>query len=400
MYATCLFCNSALGNNECLEHFPVGRRIAFDAAVGRLWAICEQCKRWNLSPLETRWEAIEEAERAFRATRIRVSTDNIGLCRLSEGTELVRIGKPLRPEFAAWRYGNQFLQRKRKFILGTTAKTAGLISIPVIAAQALWMNAGLSATMLTVAALMGTGASIGGARAVARDAAHSLSLRGSNDELLFLSRNDARSATLSPAAHAFEWQLNVPSMEMEFGGAVARMMGIKAQQVGHRMNYLRDDVAKRALAVMLPSVNLFGGGKTQLKDAIDLLDDAPSAHYLLHRASVTESRWKAFNDGFRQANLRRMRRSLSGWQSGRLPNVAFNSRPSNEIALGELPSGMRLALEMSMHEDDERRAMEGELKELEERWRDADEIARIADAMFVPDRVEHEVERMKSGPQS
>src|SRR5688500_8854203 len=117
MYATCLFCNKPLGQNESIEHFPVGRRLAFDAAKGRLWVVCPPCERWNLSPLEERWEAIEESERLYRATRLRAATDQIGLARLGDGTELVRIGEPLRPEFAAWRYGDQFGRRRRRQML-------------------------------------------------------------------------------------------------------------------------------------------------------------------------------------------------------------------------------------------------------------------------------------------
>lgn len=60
MYNTCMFCNRSLGTNEVIEHFPVGRRLAFDAAKGRLWVVCKGCERWNLSPLEERWEAVEE----------------------------------------------------------------------------------------------------------------------------------------------------------------------------------------------------------------------------------------------------------------------------------------------------------------------------------------------------
>jgi hypothetical protein len=44
----------------------------------------------------------------------------------------------------------------------------------------------------------------------------------------------------------------------------------------------------------------------------------------------------------------------------------------------------RLALEMAAHEETERRALEGELAELEEAWREADEIAAIADALLNP----------------
>ena len=45
---------------------------------------------------------------------------------------------------------------------------------------------------------------------------------------------------------------------------------------------------------------------------------------------------------------------------------------------------VRLALEMAAHEESERRAMEGELAELAEAWRWAEEVAAIADNMFFP----------------
>src|ERR687893_2823138 len=111
MYHTCLFCHADLGANESVEHFPVGRRLAFDAAKGRLWVVCPRCARWNLTPLEERWEAIEQCERHYRGTRLRASTNNVGLARLRSGLELVRIGPALYPEIASWRYGARLLQR-------------------------------------------------------------------------------------------------------------------------------------------------------------------------------------------------------------------------------------------------------------------------------------------------
>jgi hypothetical protein len=50
--------------------------------------------------------------------------------------------------------------------------------------------------------------------------------------------------------------------------------------------------------------------------------------------------------------------------------------------------GTRLALEMALHEEQERRALAGELVELELAWREAEEVAAIADNLFVP--AEHE----------
>src|ERR687883_176666 len=131
MYATCLFCNRPLGSNESIEHFPVGKRLAFDAAKGRLWVVCPACERWNLTPLEERWEAIEEAERLYSVTRLRASTDQIGMARLRDGTELVRIGEPLRPEFAAWRYGDQFGRRRKRQMLYASAALGAIGAVVV-----------------------------------------------------------------------------------------------------------------------------------------------------------------------------------------------------------------------------------------------------------------------------
>ncbi|HEY0780347.1 MAG TPA: hypothetical protein VGD56_20490 [Gemmatirosa sp.] len=41
-----------------------------------------------------------------------------------------------------------------------------------------------------------------------------------------------------------------------------------------------------------------------------------------------------------------------------------------------------------LHEDAERRALDGELAELERAWRDAEEIAAIADTLALPRAVE------------
>jgi hypothetical protein len=69
--------------------------------------VCPHCHRWCLTPLEDRWEAVEDCERLYRATRLRAGTDEISLAHLPAGLELVRIGKPLRPELAAWRFANR-----------------------------------------------------------------------------------------------------------------------------------------------------------------------------------------------------------------------------------------------------------------------------------------------------
>jgi hypothetical protein len=48
----------------------------------------------------------------------------------------------------------------------------------------------------------------------------------------------------------------------------------------------------------------------------------------------------------------------------------------------------RLALEMAVNEEAERRALEGELTRLAEEWKEAEEVAEIADNLFVSPTVE------------
>ncbi len=58
---------------------------------------------------------------------------------------------------------------------------------------------------------------------------------------------------------------------------------------------------------------------------------------------------------------------------------------------------MKLALEMAAHEEQERRALEGELAILEAAWREAEEVARIADDLLLPERAESRFEELKRG---
>jgi hypothetical protein len=50
---------------------------------------------------------------------------------------------------------------------------------------------------------------------------------------------------------------------------------------------------------------------------------------------------------------------------------------------------------MAVHEDGERVALQGELDALEAAWRDAEEIAAIADGLLVPDAVVQAIARFR-----
>ncbi|MEO7995906.1 MAG: hypothetical protein ABI852_00605 [Gemmatimonadaceae bacterium] len=374
MYATCLFCNNALGANEALEHFPVGRRLAYDPAKGRLWVVCRKCERWNLSPLETRWEAIEEAEKAFRATHLRVSSDNIGMAQLKEGVELVRIGAAERPEFAAWRYGDQFGKRYRKyrlasiaamgvaipFALSGVANFTGLISPAVKVIMDSW---GMTGTAISMTATLGFNGYLK-YHALNTNQIPRISVRDNDGHLLRLTRGNASGAKLIPASRKHDWHLSVPHVAVQPAKGIAKRLGHREMVLTQNASsILTGDAAQRALGKLLPVANALGGNKRAVSDALDTINNATDVQSLLRHGG--------FPDPMREHMI---------------------DLELQRHALGTLEPRYRLALEMVLHDGDEQRAMDGELKELEQRWREAEEIAKIADDMFLPENVSAQVE--------
>jgi hypothetical protein len=339
LYVTCLFCNGRLGRNEALHHFPVGRRLAYDAARGRLWVVCRLCERWNLTPLEERWEAIEEAERAFRAARLRIATDNIALARMREGLELVRIGAPPRLELAQWRYGYRFRRRRRQALaLGTLGAFAGSIPVALLAASAPLVAASGATLGLMAAGFWNTRRDIRNSWIIVPDG---------EGAVLPLKWSEVRTAALVRVREVGDWCLTVAAPPW------------LARASRRETLTLRGDDARRALASMLPWLNHAGGSVRRVAEAVAVISDVANPHQLLYSASGAHS---------------------------------SSARPSY---VGSLPTPMRLALEMVLHEDDEHRAMQGELLELEARWRAAEEIARIADALALPRELTSKLERLR-----
>ena len=60
-----------------------------------------------------------------------------------------------------------------------------------------------------------------------------------------------------------------------------------------------------------------------------------------------------------------------------------------------MPTSQRLALEMALHEEAERRALAGELEELERAWREAEEVAAISDNLLMPESVDKQFRRLR-----
>ena len=355
MYSTCLFCHTELGANEAIEHFPVGRRLAFDAAKGRLWVVCRKCERWNLTPVEERWEAIEECEGSYRGTKLRVSTDHIGLARLAEGLELVRIGKPQRPEFAAWRYGDQFGRRRRKYIIQGTVAVAGLATVPFIG-PVLGLSIGaVGGNLFQLANL--SYSLYAGRQVVAR-------VRDSDGSVLLVRARDAHEAVMLPPTAREAWGLRVV-----YSAPSDRAVPWWRYGTNQELAELHGHDAIRAAAQLLPRFNARGASARQLKSAIALAteyEDPSTAFDRVARIAGTNRSWRR-----------------------------FDGSPTEASRLSRVPAEVRLALEMISHEESERRALEGELSVLEEAWREAEEIAAISDDLFLPEDISKRLSEMK-----
>ncbi len=353
MYSHCVHCNAALGANDVLEAFPVGRRVAFDADKGRLWVVCAKCERWNLAPFESRWEALEQAERAFRSTSVRMSTDNIGLAKWRDGTTLIRVGRPLRPEFAAWRYGDQFGRRRRRAIIGGSVLALG------------------------GAAAIGGAVASGAGLVALLPIAHAFNMimltKNQRASLIPLPHPDGRwflpfgnPRIIAGTRGADDWAIEI--------GWVRRLdeprMTLRSW-IGNGQNYeqgrvtLEDGLAREALAKLLPRVNGGGAPGARIHDAVSMIEQAGGSERMLSWAASQRGVWAA--------------KQIMG-DTG---DLAFVPKPA------------RLAIEMAVHEERERLAMLGELAELERAWQDAERIAGIADSLLVPANIEDKLSAIR-----
>lgn len=352
MYQTCIHCHADLGRNESLELFPVGRRLAFDQAKGRLWVICTGCGRWNLTPLEERWEVIEACERSYRDTRKRVATDQIGLAKVGDGLTLVRIGTPLFPEYASWRYGERFASRRTRHRLFAAAGILGGITVFALGPVALSAVAGVGGgggywMYQVYSGLRRTSRLRRRLGTIAHPDGERLEVRGIHAEGARLFLDD-------------DQQIRIEVEPVETPKKRSRFTKVK---IDPRFN-LSDAPAREFLRLALPHVNRKGATEKEVALAVGLMgidkgaeDPLGSAlDYLAGRGS----------------------------RSPRLTNL------SPETGIG---------LEMAVMEGQERRWMETELHLLEASWQEAEKLAAIADALTLPEWVSEKLGRMKGeGP--
>lgn len=335
MYTTCMFCNKPLGANQVVEYFPVGRRLVFDEERGRLWVVCRKCERWNLSPIEERWEAIEICERIFRETRLKVSTEQMGLARHREGLELVRVGRPQRPEFAAWRYGDQFGRRRKRALMYGAAGVAVVGGIVV----------GGVATGVISAALLGQSGNFVNLWVNGRTLAR---VRSEDGTLIKLKLPQLQKTRMDLSGPEDEWRVEL--------------------HPGKQPTLFTGSEARRVAGIVVPRINRSGAKPEAVQDAVGLIQEAGHPEEFLKAASAIEVEVKRKRIKTQEAGL-----------------IAKMDQPT------------RLAVEMALHEEQERRALHGELKGLEARWHEAEEIAAISDSLLLPEGAEERIQGWREG---
>jgi hypothetical protein len=359
MFSTCLFCHGALGANDAIEHFTVGKRLAFDGERGRLWAVCPRCARWNLAPIEERWEALEECEKAYRAATKRVSTDNIALARLKDGTDLVRIGQPLLPEFAAWRYTHTFLKRARWAVVRRFTPVVAVNAVFTGAASAVF---GPSAVGLMLLPAAMTGSLFAAAGFMAWRIRQPTALLFTHDGALHGVTPRVVGATRITYDAEQGLGLRLHTQIVRPAHLLARSVGIRVRADAQHPPgevLLTSEHAHALLPRLLPALNQF--------DASGLLIDEAIARLERQRAVPSEE----------DRAIALLAPRIAGYRQS-----LFGTGES----IGSLSPVNRLAAEMALHEDDERRALAGELGALYARWEEAERTAAIADTMFVPTR--------------
>jgi hypothetical protein len=118
---------------------------------------------------------------------------------------------------------------------------------------------------------------------------------------------------------------------------------------------MHGSAAIRAAGHILPTINAFGGRQLDVDNAVRIIEEVGDPERVF---ALT-------------------------------PEVVGQTR------LTRMDTETRLALEMAAHEEAERRALEGELAALEAAWREAEEIAAIADTLLLPENVEAWIRRHK-----
>lgn len=319
MVKRCFFCRREFPSNSVLEHFPNARQLAYDPQRGRLWALCEGCGQWTLAPFEARWEALEELERKLNAFVVLARTDNIALLR-GQDVKIVRIGAARLREQAWWRYGRRLARRRRN--LSMALKVSGAVLLVPTA-----LTLGLGALPLVIGSVPYVGV------------------------LWTMAPHAIRTAKFG----WFGWR----------GPTQCLRCGTERRALSYSsMRQLRVVSGKRAgdLGARLPCPSC---GKNGLQF------NAGEAELLLRRYLAYRYMFGATQNAVTQA--------ASEVESAGSSAAVLSRAARGRAVLSGMSAGQLLAFEIAINDETEKALLQLRVAELEVRWREAEEIAAIAD---------------------
>jgi hypothetical protein len=286
-----------------------------------------------------------------------MSTGQIGLAKLPDQTTLVRIGDPVFPEYASWRYGRLFSRREQLSTYSAPAGAAAVLATLILMGG-------------PVAAVSGAGLTAAASYALGRMAIRRLTglrrlgttpLRDGRAPKLDVGRaRRARVVSLKSG----EWTLAVPA----YGGA--KPHDLVTDEVGEEeawdgiglpgeireYDLVAPQSAEAVARRIMPVVNAEGGDEDTVRGAGKLYEQ-----------------WEG----------------RIGETVGKL--LAFQQKPMPLVGEPHLS----LAFEMSVYEDQERRWLLSELYLLKAAWQEAEKLAAISDALTIPGWLEEQMVKMK-----
>ena len=326
MYADCAFCAGSLGGDGGPSGLAVGRRFAFDPWKSRAWVICARCGRWNLTPLDTRLDAIGALERMAGAGRVAANTPQVSLIRVG-AYDVVRVGQPPRIEYATWRYGERLKAREREKLK---------IIVP--------------ATIVVVGGMVAFNAAVGGA------------------------------------------------MGGMVGNIPALVNSIYIGVVGNRKISIEPPICARCGTVLtLRAKHVQDARLTRSAQAdLALLLNCPRCRSLGAQIEGPEAE-TALRAGLTYTNLKKGKKlkkkaesAASAVERSGGPEEFIRQTTKREVLVKSLEAGEALAIEMAVDEA-------AELHELERQWRQAEEVAEIADGLLPDQGVEARLRQIKDG---
>ena len=333
MWNHCIVCATHLGENDDVEHFPVGRTLAFDSEKGRLWVTCPRCRRWNLTPLDARWEALEELEELWASAPAKVMKESIGLARLPSGTEIVRVSPDTSEEQIAWlRWGRGERRGSvwKKVLVGSAAAGAWLPFLSVVPVIT-YVGVGSAGLGMLLWLLHERG--LGGAP-----------YADPHGGVETLQRHDFFNAGMSPTDDDLGWSLQLPRPKI-----LGKKNWWEPRLDTTEWREFRGDEAVVVARRAFPMLNRRRVSKRRLTEALDLIRSAGGAGRFPGRVAEEKPRWVKFR---------------------------------------HYPETTRLGLEIALFQEDERRLVAGELAGLEAAWRSSEEIAEALDELDSPTRWE------------